>query len=129
MPLEALSVERMCAALMVAATSLAACAQQGDPLPQVRGGNAERGRAVLDRYQCGVCHVIPGIPAAVGRVGPSLEGYAQRPYLAGKFPNQPESLVRWILDPPAMAPQTAMPAIAMSQQEARDAAAYLYQSD
>jgi len=117
------------ASLIVAAVALAGCARDGEPLPSVSGGDVERGRVVLDRYQCGVCHVIPGIPAAVGRVGPSLDHYAQRPYLAGKFPNEPEMLVRWILDAPAMAPQTAMPAIAMSQQEARDAAAYLYLSD
>jgi cytochrome c551/c552 len=118
-----------CIALAVIATSLAACATDTDPLPQVMGGNAERGRTVLSRYECGVCHVIPGIPAAVGRVGPSLDRYAQRPYVAGKFPNEPETLVRWIVDAPSMAPLTAMPAIAMSQQDARDAAAYLYSSD
>ena len=97
--------------------------------PRVPIGKPHRGREVLERYECGVCHVIPGIPAAVGRVGPTLDRYAERPYLAGKFPNEPEMLVRWIRDAPSMAPQTAMPAIAMSQQEARDAAAYLYMSD
>jgi cytochrome c551/c552 len=118
-----------CAFPIVSALALAACAQEGGPVLSVSGGEAERGRVVLERYECGVCHVIPGIPAAVGQVGPSLDHYAQRPYLAGKFPNEPETLVRWILDAPAMAPQTAMPAIAMSQQEARDAAAYLYLTD
>lgn len=115
--------------VLVAVVTVAACASETEPLPQVTGGDAERGRVVLSRYDCGVCHVIPGIPAAVGRVGPSLDHYAQRPYLAGKFPNQPDTLVRWIVDAPSMAPQTAMPAFAMSQQEARDAAAYLYMSD
>lgn len=109
--------------------SLGACTTETDPVPQVIGGDGERGRAVLTRYECGVCHVIPGIPAATGRVGPALDRYAVRPYVAGKFPNQPETLVRWIVDAPSMAPQTAMPAIAMSPQEARDAAAYLYLSD
>ena len=116
-------------ALAVAMTLLTGCGTESEPPPQVKGGNAEHGRLVLERYECGVCHVIPGIPSAVGRVGPSLEQYAVRPYVAGKFANEPETLVRWILDAPAMAPQTAMPAIAMSQQEARDAAAYLYTSD
>lgn len=116
-------------ALAVMVASLMGCAAETEPLPSVEGGDAERGRVVLERHECGVCHVIPGIPAAAGKVGPALDRYAQRPYLAGKFPNEPETLVRWILDAPAMAPQTAMPAIAMSQQEARDAAAYLYQSD
>ncbi|MET0536231.1 MAG: c-type cytochrome [Steroidobacter sp.] len=119
----------MRAALIVSCALLTACAVDTEPLPQVTGGNAERGRDVIREYECGVCHVIPGIPAASGRVGPALDAYARRPYIAGKFPNQPETLVRWILDAPAMAPQTAMPAIAMSHQEARDAAAYLYESD
>lgn len=118
-----------CASLIVCVVALAACAHDDRLSVRVPGGDAERGRLVLDRYQCGVCHVIPGIPAAVGRVGPALDRYAERPYLAGKFPNEPEALVNWILDAPSMAPQTAMPAIAMSQQDARDAAAYLYTSD
>lgn len=116
-------------AITITVVSLAGCAAETEPLPRVQGGDVERGRVVLERYECGVCHVIPGIPAAAGRVGPALDHYAERPYLAGKFPNEPETLVRWILDAPAMAPQTAMPAIAMSQQEARDAAAYLYMPD
>jgi cytochrome c551/c552 len=116
-------------ALAVVIALLAACSPETEPLPQVKGGNAEHGRVVLERYECGVCHVIPGIPSAVGKVGPSLDRYALRPYVAGKFANEPETLVRWIQDAPAMAPQTAMPAIAMSRQEARDAAAYLYMSD
>ena len=120
---------RRCAALIVSAATLAACAAETDPPPQVRGGDVERGRTALIRHECGVCHVIPGIPSAVGRVGPALDEYAQRPYIAGKFPNQPDVLGRWIVDAPAMAHQTAMPAIAMSQQEARDAAAYLYEPD
>ena len=53
--------------------------------------------------------------------------YARRPYVAGKFPNEPETLVRWILDPPALAPHTAMPAVPMTDQDARDMAAYLYE--
>jgi cytochrome c1 len=101
----------------------------GVSLPRISMGKPERGQAVLERYECGVCHVIPGVPNAVGRAGPALDHYSQRPYVAGKFPNETEILARWIRDAPAMAPQTAMPAIAMSHQEARDAAAYLYKSD
>jgi hypothetical protein len=66
---------------------------------------------------------------ADGRVGPALDQYSRRPYLAGKFPNEADMLVRWIVDAPAMSPQTAMPAIAMSSQDARDIAAYLYELD
>lgn len=116
-------------ALMLTSSWLVACMPDRDYEPRVIGGNAEQGRAALARYECGVCHVIPGVPDAVGKVGPALDNYSQRSYVAGKFPNEPEVLVRWIIDAPAMAPQTAMPAIAMSDRDARDMAAYLYESD
>lgn len=105
------------------------CAPDRDYVPRVVDGDAERGRQALARHECGVCHVIPGIPAAVGKVGPALDHYSRRSYVAGKFPNEPDTLVRWIVDAPAMAPQTAMPAIAMSDRDARDMAAYLYEAD
>ena len=108
---------------------LFACAQESNHRPRVAGGDAERGRALLSRYECGVCHAIPGVPGAVGRVGPPLDAYARRPYIAGKWPNVPDTLVRWIPNAPSLAPLTAMPAMAMSPQEARDMAAYLYELD
>jgi cytochrome c1 len=83
----------------------------------------------LARLECGACHLIPGVAGAHGRVGPALDAYSKRPYVAGKFPNEPETLVRFIRDPPAIAPQTGMPAIEMSDQDARDVAAYLYELD
>ncbi|GFE81977.1 hypothetical protein GCM10011487_39770 [Steroidobacter agaridevorans] len=108
---------------------LFACAPERDYVPRVVDGDADRGREALARYECGVCHVIPGVADAVGKVGPALDHYSRRSYVAGKFPNEPDMLVRWIVDAPAMAPQTAMPAISMSEQDARDMAAYLYESD
>lgn len=115
-------------ALIITLSMLAACGLDRDYVPRVIGGDADEGRAALARYECGVCHVIPGVPDAVGKVGPALDNYSQRSYVAGKFPNEPETLVRWITNAPSMAPQTAMPAIAMSEQEAKDMAAYLYES-
>lgn len=115
-------------ALILMLSMLAACDLGPDYVPRVIGGNAENGRTALARHECGVCHVIPGIPHAVGKVGPALDNYSRRSYVAGKFPNEPATLVRWIVDAPSMAPLTAMPAIAMSEQEAKDMAAYLYES-
>ncbi len=115
-------------ALILMLPMLSACDPGRDYVPRVIGGNAEKGGTALARYECGVCHVIPGIPDAVGKVGPALDNYSHRSYVAGKFPNDPATLVRWIVDAPSMAPQTAMPAIAMSEQEAKDMAAYLYES-
>ncbi len=64
---------------------------------------------------------------ARGRVGPPLAGLSRRGYLAGRFPNRPSELIRWITDAPSLAPRTAMPAFDMTEREARDIAAYLYQ--
>jgi cytochrome c551/c552 len=109
--------------------ALCACGERSDFVPRVEGGNAERGKIVLARYECGVCHRIPGVPGAVGQVGPPLDAFALHPHLAGKFPNQPDLLVQWIRDAPSLAPKTAMPAIDMSVEDARDMAAYLYELD
>jgi len=116
-------------ALLIVSMPLFACMPERDYVPVAVNGDARRGRAELARHECGVCHVIPGIPDAVGKVGPALDHYSRRSYVAGKFPNEPETLVRWIIDPPAMAPRTAMPALAVSEQDARDMAAYLYELD
>lgn len=88
--------------------------------------SAQRGRIALERFDCGVCHRIPGIRGARGQVGPPLHAYGRRPYVAGKFPNDSELLVRWISDPPALAPRTAMPRLGVGEREARDMAAYLH---
>lgn len=116
---------RSCLLLVTVAVS-AGCSREPVYDFFVKGGNVERGRAALVKYECGACHVIPGIPGAVGQVGPPLESYGRHVYIAGKFPNTPEVLVRWIPDAPSMAPETGMPAIAMTEAESRDMAAYLF---
>ncbi|MFY3549606.1 c-type cytochrome [Achromobacter insolitus] len=70
--------------------------------------------------------VIPGIAGARHHVGPSLAGIAQRPYIAGGVPNTPASMERWLRDPAAFKPGTAMPDLGLGAQEARDIAAFLY---
>lgn len=92
-------------------------------------GDPDRGRRLVAALQCGACHEVPGIRTARGMVGPPLDGFARRVYLAGKFPNEPEQLVRWLRDPPAMAPLTAMPAVVHDDADARDIAAFLYTLD
>jgi cytochrome c1 len=70
--------------------------------------------------------VIPGIHAANGLVGPPLYFFSRRTMIAGELPNTPDNLVRWIMNPPSVEPGTAMPDLGLSDQQARDAAAYLY---
>jgi cytochrome c len=104
---------------------LAGCQQEVTPLT-VPGGEAARGKALVAQYQCGACHAIPDVAAARGTAGPPLDAFGRRSYIAGHIPNQPHNLVRWLLDPPSMAPGTTMPAMGLSEDEARHIAAYLY---
>jgi len=112
--------------LVCAGIVLGACARPERDAPRVAGGNADRGRAVLIARECGACHRIPGIPGAHGTVGPPLERYRERVYVAGRLPNLPNHLVAWIRDAPSLDPGTAMPDLDVSESEARDIAAYLY---
>jgi mono/diheme cytochrome c family protein len=108
--------------------SLAACANAPEPPDHLRiaGASPERGRELIARYGCGACHQIEGVRGTRGTVGPPLTDYAQRKLLAGIVPNTPRMLVAWIIDPPAMSPQTGMPAVGVSEPEARHIASYLY---
>lgn len=112
--------------MILAAACATGCADPEGFEPRVTGGDPARGRELVVRIGCGACHRIPGIPAARGTVGPRLAGFRQRVYIAGSHPNTPQYLVRWIVDPPSLAPATAMPAMGVSEHEARDIAAYLY---
>jgi cytochrome c2 len=112
---------------MFASVVLMACKPQPPAFdPQSIAGDAGRGRLALRVHECGICHVIPGVSGARGQVGPPLSHFRRHVYIAGKFPNEPATLRAWLLDPPAMAEQTAMPAVGVTEQEARDMAAYLY---
>lgn len=96
------------------------------PAEIVPGGNPQTGAQLIEDFRCGVCHTIPGIKGADGLVGPPLILFARRSYVGGELPNTPPNLVRWIQDPPAVEPGTAMPVLGVSEQQARDIAAYLY---
>lgn len=82
---------------------------------------------LAERYHCGHCHVVPRVPAARGTLAASLERYGRRSYIAGRVPNTPATLARWIADPQAVVPGTAMPDMGVSDADARDIAAYLGQ--
>lgn len=58
-------------------------------------------------------------------VGPPLRGIASRRLIAGRVANTPEQMVRWIRDPKSIDPLTAMPAVGVGEQDARDMAAHL----
>lgn len=101
-------------------------AREQTPVWSIPGGVAERGRTAIERYGCGACHVIPGIRAAEGRAGPSLQGFGSRMYIAGRLPNTPAHLLAWLQAPRRIDPETAMPDLNVSASDALDIAAFLY---
>jgi mono/diheme cytochrome c family protein len=116
---------RMIAALSLLGMAGCGPGDVGESTGLVEGDPAS-GRRITARLQCGACHRIPGVQPSRGRVGPSLEEFGRRGYIAGLFPNRPAVLARWLSDAPAMEPRTAMPAFALTAREARDVASYLY---
>lgn len=90
------------------------------------GGHAERGALVIAHAGCGQCHVIPGIADAVGKSGPPLTGFGPHTTVAGLLPNTAESLTHWIRDPQSVLPGNVMPDLGLTEQQARDIAAYLH---
>jgi cytochrome c len=90
------------------------------------GGQARHGKRVIQQKNCGSCHTIPGITGAEGVVGPPLFFFSRRTFIAGELPNTPENLVLWIRSPQSVNPKTAMPNLGLTDEEARDVAAYLY---
>lgn len=85
----------------------------------------QQGARLMAQYQCGSCHAIPGVEAARGQTGPSLEGFGRRSYIAGHVPNGAQALAHWIVAPSDLAPGTAMPAMGVAPEDARAMAAYL----
>ena len=90
--------------LAVITLGILGCEQGRSSNVMVRDGDPQRGRREIARLQCGACHDIPGVRAARGSVGPPLEGFARRIYLAGKWPNEPRYLLPWLRDPPPWRP-------------------------
>lgn len=88
-------------------------------------GDPEGGRALVTQRACGACHSIPGIRAADGSVGPSLQGLASRNFVAGALPNDPATVAAFVRNAPALVPGTAMPAMPLTEAEAIDVAAFL----
>lgn len=90
------------------------------------GGDPQAGAQSIRYYGCGSCHQIPGIQGANAYVGPPLEHFDRRHYIAGKLPNTTDNLIIWLMNPQSVEPGTAMPDMGLNEMEARNIAAYLY---
>ena len=114
-----------CVALLGIAGVLLGC-QDHAPARPVPGGDPAAGKQLLAERGCGSCHMIPGVGGANGLVGPPLDHFARRTYIAGEVINNADFLVRWIEVPQAIEPGTAMPNLGITEGQARSMAAYLY---
>jgi cytochrome c553 len=94
----------------------------------VTKGDPARGRAIIasGAHGCAACHSIPGVRWPSGIVGPPLAGMAQRGFIAGQLPNKPDVLVAFLQNPPALVPETGMPNVGLTAEEARHVAAFLH---
>lgn len=109
--------------------ALLQASQSADPVARLADGkpDPERGRLALRLYGCRTCHMIPGLVGRFDvRVGPPLDELGSRAYVAGVLANEPEAVVHWIMDPQSVDPLSAMPDLGVSEDVARDVAAYLY---
>lgn len=113
--------------MLACAALLAGCKDEARSI--VPGGQVPQGLRLVTQYQCGACHVIPGVQGADGKAdkaGPSLEYIGRLSYIAGGIPNQPANMVQWLRVPHAVKPGTEMPPMGLTEQEARHMAAFLY---
>jgi cytochrome c2 len=104
---------------------LGACRDAKPAAIALTAGSPLQGKEAIRKYGCWTCHTIPGIHGANGVVGPPLDKIANRAYVAG-YPNSPEHLINWIRHPQEVRKPTPMPDMGVTEEDARDIAAYLY---
>src|SRR5262249_14086717 len=89
---------------------------------QVEAG-APPGKALFLQKGCVACHTIEGVSS--GTVGPNLTHVASRDTIAGVLPMSKENLIKWLSNPPAVKPGTAMPNLGLSADEMDKLSDYL----
>lgn len=89
----------------------------------------ENAHIMFRQYACDNCHIIGGMVGPNTQVGPSLEKWRERKYIAGVLPNTHENLVRWIVAPQDISPHTLMPDLDVIESHAQHMARYLMTSD
>jgi cytochrome c len=94
--------------------------------PPAGGGDAGRGRLLIQQYGCQSCHSVPGLEGPKGVVGPPLDKLALRTFIGGKVQNTPANMIVWLQNPQAFDPANAMPNIGVTPADARDLTAFLF---
>ena len=92
--------------------------------PAEPAGPAAAGKAAFAGSACVGCHTIKGVSAGI--LGPDLTHFGSRTMLAaGMWPNTPENVAEWVKDPQRLKPGVKMPALGVSDEQAKAIAAYL----
>jgi cytochrome c oxidase subunit 2 len=95
------------------------------PAPAPVTPEQQRGKDIVERGPCAMCHNITGTSAG-GRTAPDLTHLASRSTLAaGSIPNVHGYLAGWIADPQAIKPGNRMPPSGLSSEELQAVLAYL----
>jgi cytochrome c oxidase subunit II len=98
-------------------------AQKAEP-PEPPAGPAADGKAIFAQSACVGCHTIRGVSS--GALGPDLTTFGSRHTLAaGILPNTIENVAAWLKNPPALKPDAKMPALGLTDEQARAVATYL----
>jgi len=95
------------------------------PAPAPQTPEQQRGKDVVERGPCAMCHNITGTLAG-GRTAPDLTHVASRSTIgAGALPNTPGYLAGWIADPQHIKPGSRMPPTGLRDEELQSVLAYL----
>jgi cytochrome c oxidase subunit II len=98
---------------------------QRRPAPEPASDEQTRGRDIVERGPCAMCHAVSGT-AAGGRTAPDLTHFASRSTIAaGVAPNTPGYLAGWIANPQHLKPGSRMPATGLSSEDLQAVLAYL----
>jgi len=122
--------------LQHAKMALVVVAESGDDFERWLAGNRasapapvtpeqQRGKDVVERGPCAMCHNISGTLAG-GRSAPDLTHIASRSTIgAGSVPNTRGYLAGWIADPQHIKPGSRMPSVGLNDEELQAVVAYL----
>ncbi|MBM2826135.1 MAG: Cytochrome c oxidase, subunit [Dehalococcoidia bacterium] len=90
-------------------------------------GDAAKGKELVTAKGCIACHTIQGVPGAAGTIGPELTKIAGKAtFVPGvNLAFNDENLKKWLTNPPAVKPGTAMPNLALSAVEIDNLIAYI----
>ena len=98
-------------------------AQKAEPAEPAAGPAAD-GKAIFARSACVGCHTIRGVSS--GALGPDLTTFGSRGTLAaGILPVTVATVAAWVKDPARIKPDAKMPALGLTDEQARTVATYL----